>query len=256
MFALAITGLALPLYGEIPPAPNPPTLVADLANVLQTHERQALEQKLTEYAVLHGTQIVILTIREIGDMEPGEFADRVAEKWGIGQAGMENGILILVNPAEVGGSVHISVGYGLEGVIPDIIAKRIVDQELVPNFRAGNFFAGLENSTNVLMKLAAGEFTADEYLAQKPPVRNIGSFVFLIFFAILIVLMSRSRRSQYTAGKQIPFWTLLFLMGNSGSRNTGAWGQFSSGSGRFGSGGGFGGFGGGSFGGGGAGGSW
>jgi len=260
IFIGLMIALSFRAMGVIPPPPNPPRLVNDFAQVLEPNEVDALEQKLSGYALTHGTQIAVVTILDLDGMAPAEFADRLAEAWGIGQQGRENGLLILINPREGRGQVHISVGYGLEGVIPDITARRIVDQEIIPHFRAGNFFAGIDSSTNVLMQLASGEFTAADYGGQPLGNQNVGMLIFILLFVVIGSFMRRSGRSHYSAGKKIPFWTLLMLMSTTGRGSAGSWGQFSGGTGRygggFGSGGGFGGFGGGGFGGGGAGGSW
>ena len=258
------------LFAAIPPPPDPPSLVTDYAGLLSGGQRMSLEMKLAEYDAVYSTQIAIVTIKDLGGMEPADFADRLGEAWGVGRAGKENGVLILVNPGQDNqrGNVHISVGYGLDGVIPDITAKRIVDREILPNFREGRFYEGLDQATNVLMQLAAGEFPAQEYNSQgDSPVIGIGIFVFLLI--IFIFLVSQKRKAHYNVGKDIPFWTWLWLMGNASQGTKGSWGDFSSGRGSFGSGtgsfgsgrsfgggGSFGGFGGGRFGGGGAGGSW
>jgi uncharacterized protein len=247
-------------FARIPDAPNPQTMVTDLAGILAQDQRFALEAKLTEYGNMHGTQIAIVTISDLEGMAPAEFADQLAENWGIGQAGRENGVLILVNPPEGDsrGNVHISVGYGLEGVIPDLAAKRVVDREIFPNFRENRYFEGLDQATTVLMQLAAGEFPASDYI--RPAVPDYSGFLVLgIFVIIFLFSLSGKRRSHYSPGRQIPMWTLLMMMGGAGRGSRGSWGSFSSGGGAFrgGFGGrGFGGFGGGSFGGGGAGGSW
>ncbi len=255
------------IFAAIPPAPDPPTLVADFAQMLAGGQRMTLEMKLNEYSRVYGTQIAIVTINDLGGMDPADFADQLAEQWGIGQAGRENGVLILVNPGQANqrGNVHISIGYGLEGVIPDITAKRIVDREILPNFREGRFYEGLDQATTVLMQLAAGEFPAEEYdQADEPSV--LAGFFTVLFIFLIIFLLSRKRNAHYSPGKEIPFWTWLWLMSNASKGSKGSWGDFSSGrgsfgrgsfgGGSFGRGGGFGGFGGGRFGGGGAGGSW
>jgi len=254
------------LYGNLPPAPNPPVLVNDFSALLTPSQAASLESRLAQYARTHGTQIAIVTINDLGGMPAAEFADRLAEKWGIGMEGNENGVLVLVNPAEGAqrGNVHISIGYGLEGVIPDITAKRIVDNELLPNFRGGNFYQGLDMATGVLMSLAAGEFSASDYTAKTETQNPSQLLVLLFFFAMIGLSLFRGRRAHHSMGRNIPFWTWMLLMSQTQQRSRGAWGNFSGGTGAYrggfggGSfgGGGFGGFGGGSFGGGGAGGSW
>ncbi|MCK5784664.1 MAG: TPM domain-containing protein, partial [Desulfobacterales bacterium] len=151
----------------------------------------------------------------------------------------------------------IAVGYGLEPAIPDAIAKRIVDNEMIPHFKSGNYYQGIDRATTVLMKFAAGEISAEGY---KKKTETSGIFAFLPFIIIIIIILmirgSRGR-SQTIGHSNTSFWSALMLgsmMGN--SSHSGSWGGFSGGSSGFGGGGGFGGFGGGSFGGGGAGGSW
>ncbi len=245
----------------IPDRPAPPRLVNDFAQMLSPNERERLERKLVDYNNAHSTQIAVVTVTDPEQYDIADFADRLAENWGVGQAGKENGLVILINP--IGGEgqrrIHISVGYGLEGVIPDITASRIIENEIIPSFQAGRYFEGLNKGTDVIMQLAAGEFTAADYEQSTQP--SLLSMVFpLLFIFFVLWLVSRKRNAHHSPGKSIPFWTWLWLMNHGRRGNTGSWGNFSSGRGSFGSGrpggSGFGGFGGGRFGGGGAGGSW
>jgi uncharacterized protein len=163
---------------------------------------------------------------------------------------------LLWYPEQGRGDVYIAVGYGLEPAIPDITAKRIIENEIIPNFKNNAYYKGLDEATNVLMQLASGEFAASEYGQQEvPPGVMVGPFLLIM----LVIILLASRRKNYASpGKSIPFWTLLWLLGSGGRGGGGSFGNFSSGRGPFGGsgGGGFGGFGGGRFGGGGAGGSW
>lgn len=263
---MAVLGLVLAFSAAsaLPPAPDPPSLVVDYSGLLNGGQRMSLEMKLNEYARVHGTQIAVVTVDDLEGMEPADFADQLAEAWGVGQAGKENGLMILVNPSadRQHGKMHITVGYGLEGVIPDITARRIVDREIIPNFREGRYYEGLDQATTVLMQLAAGEFPAEEY-NQSGEVPGIAGLVFFLIFILFIILISRKRNDHYNPGKGIPFWTWLWLLSSASQGSKGSWGDFKGGRGSFGSGsfgggfgGGFGGFGGGRFGGGGAGGSW
>jgi len=159
------------------------------------------------------------------------------------------------------GEVFIAVGYGLEGVVPDAVASRIVRNEIIPRFQQGDYAGGLDAAVNILMGLTGKEFTADDYMKRgSGAAGGAAAVIFLVLVVIFIFAMTNARRSRhYSVGKSgIPWWVWL-MMANSGSKShRGSWGSFSSGSGMFGGGrgGGFGGFGGGSFGGGGAGGSW
>ncbi len=242
---------------ELPDKPIPPRLVVDYAGVLNRSETNHLEQKLVAFNDTTSNQIAVVIIKSLNGLNKEVFADRLGEKWGVGRKGKDNGILILIKPKRGNerGQVRISVGYGLEGAVPDALTKRIIEQEMIPYFENNDYFTGLDRGTDVIMALSTGEFTADEY-AAKSGSPWAGLIVPIIVIIIIFMLMRRNSRKYYsTGGQQLPFWTALWL-GSTMSRHgqSGSWGSFNSGSGGFG--GGFGGFGGGSFGGGGAGGSW
>jgi uncharacterized protein len=246
---------------DIPERPVPPKLVNDFAGMLSPQEANALEQKLVSFDQSTSTQIAIVTLSDLHGYSPEDYAQRLGEKWGIGQKGLNNGVLILVKPktADSDGRVFIAQGYGLEGVIPDITAAEIVDKEILPSFKNGDYYGGLDKATGTLMSLASGEFTAKDYdaKAKKSGGASILPVLFIIFLVILLTRGGRgSGNRRITTGSNLPFWLLMGMMGSGGSHR-GSWGGFSGGGGGgFSGGGGFGGFGGGSFGGGGAGGSW
>lgn len=247
---------------EIPDKPFPPRLVNDLAAILQPHEIDALEQKLVAYNDSTSTQIAVVTITDLGGYDIADYAQRLAEKWGIGRAGNDNGVIILVKPKmseSDRGEVNISPGYGLEGVIPDIVCAQIIDYEMIPEFREGNYYRGLDKAAGVLMSLASREFPADQYGRQVSSGGGLGAFLFILFIILLFMFIRSSGGSnqKHISRNGLPLWVLLSMMNSGGSRHSGSWGGFSGGRGfGGGSGGGFGGFGGGSFGGGGASGSW
>lgn len=239
---------------EFPQPQTPPRLVNDFSSFLDPPEVAALEEKLVAFNMETSTQIAIVVIPSLNGYEKADYSFRLAEQWGIGTKGKNNGILILVKPKtpDERGEVFIAVGYGLEGVVPDAITKRIVELEIIPGFQQGLYFKALDDATNTLMSLTRGEFTADEYLKKHGGDMAAESGTFILFILIIIIsIIARARRTrQYAVGKNIPFWTAMFLAGSASSSSRGSFGSFSSGSG------GFGGFGGGGFGGGGAGGSW
>ena len=238
---------------DFPERPNPPKLVNDFANILDDGDASILEKKLVAYNKSSSTQIAVVTINSLNGNDIGDYSFRLAETWGIGQKGKDNGVLILVAMEDK--KMFIATGYGLEGVIPDAIAKRIVENYLRPNFRNNNYYKGIDEATSVIMGLANGEFTADQLEREEI---NFSRFIFPLLIFIFFIAMSYSRfkraKGSHMAGSNLNFLTFLFLMSSMGGRGRN-YGNFSSGSGSFG-GGSFGGFGGGSFGGGGAGGSW
>jgi len=244
---------------NIPDKPNPQRLVNDFAGMLKPEEVNNLERKLVAFSDSTSNQITIVIVPTLSGYDKADYAQRLGEKWGIGKKGLNNGVLILVKPktSDSRGEVFITAGYGLEGVIPDITCGEIVDYEILPAFRNGDYYGGLSNATNILMSLARGEFSAEQYAK---PVRNSGKDfpVGVIIFIIVVIVALISGKKGGSNNKNIssgglPLWLLLSMLGSGRGSHSGSWGGFSGGGS---SGGGFGGFGGGSFGGGGAGGSW
>ncbi|MBE9488048.1 MAG: TPM domain-containing protein [Bacteroidetes bacterium] len=241
--------------------PKPKSLIEDKANIFTSSERYSMEQSLMAINDSTSTQIMILTLSDLEGNDASSLATDLGHKWGVGQDGKDNGILILIKPKlsqRDRGQVFIAVGYGLEGIIPDAIAKTIVDKEMLPFFSRGMMYRGVSSAIDVLASLASKEFTAKEYVNKKanPLLGGMLSFMFVIFIFAIISLSSRRRtvvdgKSFETRSSILP-WLLLGSMGNGGGFGGGSSGGGFGGGG----GGGFGGFGGGGFGGGGAGGSW
>ena len=244
---------------DFPERPAPPRLVNDFAGVLNQDEINSLEHKLVAFNDSTSTQIAIVTVPTLKGYDKADYTQRLAEKWGIGQKGLNNGVLILVKPKQPDsdGQVFIAQGYGLEGVIPDITCAQIIDNDLLPAFRNSDYYGGFSNAANTLMSLARGEFSAAEYGQRAKKSTGKGVPFGLIIFIIIIIAMisgkSGGSNNKNISSGGLPFWVLLGMMNSGRGSHSGSWGGFSGGGG---GGGGFGGFGGGSFGGGGAGGSW
>ena len=239
---------------DFPEKPYPPRLVNDFAGMLNSREISALENKLVAFNDSTTTQIAIVTIEDLKGYEIEDYAQRLAEKWGIGQKETNNGIIILVKAktsSSPRGDVAIETGYGLEGAIPDILCGQIIDYEITPVFRNGRYYEGLDKATDTLMALARGDFPAGKY-KKKTDFSALAPFIILIIVLVIIMSMRSggSKNQRHISGKGLPLWLLMSMMNSGRGSHSGSWGGFSGG------GGGFGGFGGGSFGGGGASGSW
>ena len=241
---------------NIPPRPNPPRLVNDLAGLMQGGEADQLERKLVAYNDSSSSQIAVVTVPNLDGDDIADYAQKLYESWGIGRKGKNNGILILVAQQEH--TARIQTGYGLEGAVPDALAKRIISNTLVPAFRQNQYYAGLDRATDQLIALAKGEYQADPADAR-PQGRRDGSgsgfpFWIIIMVMVIIFTMLRNRGGGGRGGRGnrgfgggfIP--PIIFGGGGFGGGGGGGFGG--------GGGGGFGGFGGGSSGGGGASGSW
>jgi uncharacterized protein len=246
------------VWGQnILPKPNPPKLVTDVANVLSTEQRQILEQKLVALDDSTSNQIAIVLIPTLDGYGVEEYANKLFRDWGIGSKGTNNGVLILA--AIDDRKVWIEVGYGLEGAIPDIVASDIYRKKIVPAFKEGNYYRGLDDAINSLGKAAAGEYKVKRERKGTGGTsgKSILTFVIILFVVLMIVARGgggrggggmASRRGFGDVAETI-FWASI-LGGGRGNSGGGGWGGGSGG------GGGFGGFGGGSSGGGGAGGGW
>ncbi|MFV0606388.1 MAG: TPM domain-containing protein [Niabella sp.] len=255
---------------ELPEAPNPPRLVNDFtigsgSGFITSQEIQALERKLVAYDDTTSNQIAIVIVNNLRGYNIEDYAVALGRKWGIGgQKQFSNGVLILVNTGEQGDKrgVFIATGYGMEGVVPDIVAGEIVQNDLLPNFRAGNNYEGLNLAVDDIIAAAAGRYKAPEGYADRGDGGNISLFTIILIIVVVFIVLAIISKGNNGGGGYVSRrgytddWgrggTPWIFSGGSGS------GGWSSGGGGFGgsSGGGFGGFGGGSFGGGGAGGSW
>lgn len=239
---------------DFPAKSNPPSLVNDYTGTLDNKEIHALESKLVTFNQETSTQLTIVMVKSLNGYDKADYAQRLAQQWGIGQKDKNNGILILVKPktASSRGEAFIAVGYGLEGVVPDATAWDVVNREMIPRFKENDIAGGLDAATNVLIDLTRGEFTAEQYAnAGKSGSKGGGIIALLIMIFVIRALFSGSRGRHHTMGRSssvLPWLFMGTMMG--GSRSGSSFSNFSGGSGSFG------GFGGGSFGGGGAGGSW
>lgn len=256
IFLLAIS-FASWAQGDFPEKPNPPRLVNDFSKTLSDSEVRQLESKLLAYNDSTSSQVSIVLINSIGPYDISDYAFQLGDKWGIGRKDKDNGILILA--AIKDRKVFIATGYGMEGAVPDALAKRIVDQLIVPNFRMEDYYAGLNKATDMIFKLASGEYEADKVISSGNSGGALLMFLFFIFvFVILPLIKNRKDNNNHMGGKGggVDLFTTMMLASMLGGGSRGKFGDFSSGRGGFGGGGSFGGFGGGSFGGSGAGGSW
>lgn len=277
LYALLFLVAAVSTFAQnIPERPMPPKLVNDYANMLAPQEQMQLEQKLRTYNDSTSTQIAVVTVPTLDGYEISEYAFALGRKWGIGQKGKNNGVLILIKPktADERGQAFIATGYGMEGALTDAQSSRIVNQILIPAFKENQNFAGIDKAVDRIIQISSGEYTQDP---KKPetvsPITSIVIFFMLVVLFALISIVAKKQQKKYgdgvsyssqgfkknPAANSLPWWLLMMGMGSMSNRHRNShWDDFSGGGGFGGGfgGGGFGGFGGGSFGGGGAGGSW
>ncbi len=237
----------------IPAKPNPPRLVNDYTGTLTPEQAQALEQKLVAYDDSTSNQVAVVLLNSTGDYPIEEVGLGIIRTWGVGGKEHSNGVVLLV--AKNDHKIRIEVGYGLEGAIPDVTAKSIIDNDLTPNFKEDNFYRGIDDATDDIIKAAAGEYKAPAGYHKKGKGFPIGGIIFLIII-LSIIFGSRGRGgggmiSRRGFGGFGTGWLLGSMLGGGWSGGGSSGGGWSGGGG-----GGFGGFGGGGGGGGGASGGW
>jgi uncharacterized protein len=236
--------------GNIPARPNPPRLVNDFTNTLTPAQVQALENKLVSYNDSTSSQIAVVIINTLEGYDVADYALKLGREWGIGGKEFNNGVLLLV--AKDDHKMRIEVGYGLEGAIPDITAKHIMEEGITPYFKEDNYYRGIDRGTDDIIKAAAGEYKAPTNYKKSKSRPGFGAILALIVLFIIFGAMGGGRSSGGTMSGAGWIIGSLINSGRGGGGFGGGGGGWSGGGG----GGGFGGFGGGSFGGGGASGSW
>ncbi len=252
------------LAHDFPAVPN--KLVNDYTNTLSSSELQQLEQKLLAFEDSTTSQIAVVIMNSTGDYDIADYGDRLAQKWGIGNKKYNNGILLLVALGDR--AMTIRTGYGMEGAIPDIIAYRIIENELKPAFRQGDYYSGINRGVDALISYSKGEYKADPKDNKMSTEGGRGIpiiFIIIVVFVVISIISKRGGGGNNGGGKvmggkgasDLFWWTLLNSLGRGGNDNDGGgFGGGGFGGGFGGGGGGFGGFGGGGFGGGGASGRW
>lgn len=226
---------------------KPTKLVNDHTGTLTAGQVQALENKLVAFDDSTTTQIAVVIIPSLNGRDVADFNIELGRAWGVGGKENNNGVILLI--AKGDRKLNISTGYGLEGALPDITAKQIIDQVIVPNFKGDDYYRGIEEGTDAIIQAVKGEYSAPKDYGKK----GFGSIGRILFIIVLIVIFlaiagGKGGGGSFMSRRGFAAWTIGQML-SSGGRG-GGW------SGGGGSSGGFGGFGGGSFGGGGASGSW
>lgn len=254
--------LELSAQFEVPPIPKEQKAVYDYINLLTENQQLSLRRKLEGYADSTSTQIVVAIISSTEGENISYLGAQWGEAWGIGQEKEDNGILVLV--AKDDRQMTIQVGSGIEPIVTDFLAYRVIDRIITPEFKKGDYYGGLDKGADALFQILTGEFkeTRDFSKSKAVPIIVVALVVaFVLFFVILIIVIIRKgggggNRGGRKGGFGADLMDIIILSnmgrsGGGGSSSGGGFGGFGSGGGGFG-----GGFGGGGFGGGGASGGW
>jgi uncharacterized protein len=238
LFALLHTAFSISAAEKLPPAPA--HYFNDYANIASSGTASELNRKLEDFERDTSNQILVAIYPKMeSDSSIEDYTVRVAQSWRVGQKAKNNGAVLFIFIQDR--KMFLQVGYGLEGALPDAIAKRIIEDEIKPRFKEGDFDGGLRRGVAAILAATKGEYKGTGRTAQGRHANvPIGTIIFFVIIVLLALSAMSPRRRGYYSG-----WSL-----GSGGFSGGSWGR--------GGGGGGGGFsgGGGSFGGGGAGGSW
>ena len=241
----------------IPEKPSIQTSVYDYANLFNTNEKTQLEEKLVRYSDTTSTQIIVITIESLKGEDVSQLATNWAHTWGIGQAKEDNGVIILISKNDK--KIAINPGYGLEDRLTAGIGGEIIRNIIIPKFKAGSYYNGVNKGTDALFDVFKGKYKGTRKQAKQ---QDFPILPFIIIIVFIIILVSRNKGSgggnsgnQGGGGPSLLDVIILSNLGRSGGFGGGSFGGGSSGGG-FGGGGFGGGFGGGGFSGGGSSGSW
>ena len=159
--------------------------VTDLTGTLTAQQRSALEQTLAEFESRKGAQIAVLMVPSTQPETVEQYSVRVEEAWKLGRKGVDDSVLLVV--AKNDRKLHIEVGYGLEGALPDAIAKRIIDNDIVPRFKEGDFYGGIRAGVDRIMRVVEGEPLPPPAAHGPSPQGGFHpEFLFILFFFVLV----------------------------------------------------------------------
>jgi uncharacterized protein len=224
--------------------PKPERYVTDNAGVLSRDRADELNRKLEQFERETSNQILVWIDRKIPEnFTLEDFANRAFQKWKVGQEKQDNGAVLFVFVDDR--KLRIEVGYGLEGVLPDVTAKRIIEDEIVPRFRANDYPGGIAAGVDAMIAATKGEYkgtgtTVDERSRRRRGGNALGGcaplLLFALFFILFPLLAARRRRRWRTFGGS-GWWTGGGGFGGGGWSGGGGGGGFSGGGGSSGGGG-------------------
>ena len=229
---------------------KPTKLVNDFTGTLTPDQVQALENKLVAFDDSTTTQISVVIIPTLNGNDIADFNVKLGRAWGVGGKQYNNGVVLLI--AKSDRKLNIATGYGVEGALPDITTKHIIDEAIVPNFKGDDYYRGIEEGTDAIIQAVKGEYKAPANYKKGKSEYGIGKIIFIIVMIVIFLAVSGGKGGggSFMSRRGFAAWTIGSML--SGGGRGGGW----SGGGGSSGGGGFGGFGGGSFGGGGSSGSW
>jgi uncharacterized protein len=174
--------------------------VVDEAGILDPAAKTALESKLAEFETKTTGQLVVVTLKSLQGTSIEDYGYQLGRHWGIGQKEKNSGALLIVVPSER--KVRIEVGYGLEGQLTDAVSKLIIENAIVPRFRAGDFAGGINRGVDDIMQALADPDEWRQRAKQRPDSQPFGFDIVLAILLVIVVIMIL--RSVARSGVQDP----------------------------------------------------
>ena len=196
---------------------KPTQLVNDFTGTLTADQRQALENKLVAFDDSTSTQIAVVIIPSLNGNEIADFNIKLGRAWGVGGKENNNGVVLLISKGDR--KLNIATGYGVEGALPDITSKQIIDDIIVPNFKGDDYYRGIEEGTDAIIQAVKGEYTAP---AGYHKGSGSGSSILRIIFIIILIVLflaikgGRGGGGSFMSRRGFAAWTIANMLSNSG----------------------------------------
>jgi uncharacterized protein len=233
MLALLLT-LSAPLYAATPTFPRLSGRIVDDAGILTPATRDGLTQMLAAHERATGEQVVVVTLKSLEGYSIEDYGYQLGRAWGIGDKAKNTGAILIV--ASVERKVRIEVGYGLEGTLTDAASRVIIEDQILPSFRTGDFNAGVVAGTAAILTVLGGDTSAVQPRPHRPAtIENspAGMLLLLVVFFVFMFWRSRSMTRGYLGGAG----PMLYRGGGFYGGGFSGGGGFSAGGGSFGGGG-------------------
>lgn len=181
-------------------------LVNDYAKVLSADEVRSMETRLRSYYDTTSNCVIVVIINDLAGYEAADYAQRLGEKWGVGTGKYSNGLVILLSPE--GHEVFIATGYGLEGVLPDVTCHRIAEKYMKPHFREEEYYEGLEAGLDIILPVAAKEYSFEEYQKEQDAeemalLMKFLGFLVVSFLIFVFIALIASYRKKHPSKKKL-----------------------------------------------------
>jgi len=181
-------------------------LVNDYAKVLSADEVRSMETRLRSYYDTTSNCVIVVIINDLAGYEAADYAQRLGEKWGVGTGKYSNGLVILLSPEEH--EVFIATGYGLEGVLPDVTCHRIAEKYMKPHFKEEEYYEGLEAGLDIILPVAAKEYSFEEYQKEQDAeemalLMKFLGFLVVSFLIFVFIALIASYRKKHPSKKKL-----------------------------------------------------